>query len=220
VFAAVEPPGHVVAGDLPQSAVVDGDLGQERADAGQPGEGGAPRTSPTPRGALTQHVDPDLQFLADLRRQVLELRVDPDGQRVRAVLQHDAIAGCGEDVQYPHRGNPCVAHGRHGAGPDRFAGVVTAGQHPQPPPHLLQGAGRPALVLGEQFGVPQHQVEEQGVAGRVETAGVSAVPRRITQQLLLPHSSRRRNDHWGRRRPGGAGWPGSGLGSPAAFRQR
>jgi hypothetical protein len=51
MFAAVEPPGHVVAGDLPQSAVVDGDLGQERSDAGQPGEGGAPRTSPPPRGA-------------------------------------------------------------------------------------------------------------------------------------------------------------------------
>jgi hypothetical protein len=51
MFATVEPSGHVVAGDLPQSAVVDGDLGQERSDAGQPGEGGAPRTSPPPRGA-------------------------------------------------------------------------------------------------------------------------------------------------------------------------
>jgi len=33
MFATVEPSGHVVAGDLPQSAVVDGDLGQERSDA-------------------------------------------------------------------------------------------------------------------------------------------------------------------------------------------
>jgi hypothetical protein len=37
MFATVEPSGHVVAGDLPQSAVVDDDLGQERSDAGQPG---------------------------------------------------------------------------------------------------------------------------------------------------------------------------------------
>ena len=37
MFAPVEPSGHVVAGDMPQSAVVDGDLGQERSDAGQPG---------------------------------------------------------------------------------------------------------------------------------------------------------------------------------------
>ena len=58
------------------------------------------------------------------------------------------------------------------------------------------GAGGP-LLLGEQFGVPQREVEDHGVRGaRVETAGVSAVLRRITQQVLCPIMSRRRRWGW------------------------
>ena len=54
-------------------------------------------------------------------------------------------------------------------------------------------------MLGEELGVPQRKVEEHGVAGRIETAGVSAVPRRITQQFLCPIMSRRRR--WRGHRP-------------------
>ena len=66
MFAPVEPSGHVVAGDMPQSAVVDGDLGQERSDAGQPGRwtstgGSRPASRPCragrpPRGAFAEPV--------------------------------------------------------------------------------------------------------------------------------------------------------------------
>jgi hypothetical protein len=55
-----------------------------------------------------------------------------------------------------------------------------------------------------------------GVAGRIETAGVSAVPRRITQQFLCPIMSRRRR--WRGHRPLRRGrWPRGGRGSPGAF---
>ena len=77
-------------------------------------------------------------------------------------------------------------------------------------------AGRPAFMLGEELGVPQRKVEEHGVAGRIETAGVSAVPRRITQQFLCPIMSRRRR--WRGHRPLRRGrWPRGGRGSPGAF---
>jgi len=71
-------------------------------------------------------------------------------------------------------------------------------------------------MLGEELGVPQRKVEEHGVAGRIETAGVSAVPRRITQQFLCPIMSRRRR--WRGHRPLRRGrWPRGGRGSPGAF---
>jgi hypothetical protein len=65
MFATVEPSGHVVAGDLPQSAVVDGDLGPGTVGCRPAGRRWCAEDEPAAAGCpLTQHVDPDLQARA------------------------------------------------------------------------------------------------------------------------------------------------------------